>query len=75
MIPVNESLLQFSPPVTPIDNYISLENSLVYENDKDRHIFRHCVLCWTVQSALPQWVELSQQLLEVRAFGKAQVCI
>ncbi|XP_067946233.1 sacsin-like [Watersipora subatra] len=64
-VPVNECLLKSSPPIIPSSEYMSLEGSLVYENDKDRHIFRHCILCWTTRPVLPKWVEVSQGLREL----------
>ena len=65
-IPVDELVLKSCPPVIPAEKYIALDNALVYENDKDRHIFRHCVLCWSTRSTLPKWVQLSKELSEVR---------
>lgn len=65
-IPVDDLILKSCPPVIPSDQYIALDDALVYENDKDRHIFRHCVLCWSTRSTLPKWVQLSKELSEVR---------
>lgn len=64
-VPVDSVLMKSCPPVVPADQYIALDKALVYENDKDRHIFRHCVLCWSTQSTLPKWVQLSKELSEV----------
>jgi len=63
---VDEYLLTVAPPCVPADEYICLEKALVYENDKDRHIFRHAVLSWTKVHSLPKWVKLSDDLAKVR---------
>lgn len=61
-------MLELCPPVVEPSQYTCLRQGLVYENDKDRHIFRHSILCWSVKSTLPKWVQLSSKMTEVVPF-------